>query len=500
MAEINVNGANLGNALQTLLMCDDLMPGDDVSYQTAKNIYLWHPLGARMAESPIKMAQSQEREIAIPGTPEEMLRDAFLEQWEKDDADGHIANLYKTARIYGIASLGMLAEGVPSNDPIDPFDLPYLEIGFNLFDPLNTAGSLVLNQNPNDIDFQKYSGIAVSGVPYHRSRTITHLNEKPIYISYTNSAFGFVGRSVYQRALFPLKSYINALVTDDMVTRKAGVMIAKLKAPGSIIDNIMATMAGVKRQLLKEAQTNNVISVDVEEAIETLNMQNIDGAYGQARRNIIENIATAADMPAQLLTQDSLSAEFHEGTEDAKRIAGYIEGVRKEMKPGYSYFDRIIQHRAWNEDFYKTVQDKYPEQYGDMSYKRAFLQWSNAFRVTWPSLITEPESEAIKVEEQKFKAVLGAAEVMLPMVDPENATRTMMWMQDCFNEAKGLFPHPLDLDFDALREHLDQRTSQAQQSGQEMLEGPDGEEPHKHAPYADSSEVLSIAHLPRRNR
>jgi len=489
MAIVGVNGANLGNALQNLLMCDDLMPGDEPSYNICKQLYLYHPLGARMAESPIKMAQSQEREISIPNAPEDFLRDAFLEEWEVLEANKNIANLYKTSRIYGIASMAMLAEGVPPDRPIDPRRLPDLKLGFNVYDPLNTAGSLVLNQNPNDIDFQKYSGIAVSGVPYHRSRTITHLNESPIYIAYTNSAFGFVGRSVYQRALFPLKSYINTLVTDDMVTRKAGVLVAKLKAPGSIIDNIMAQMAGVKRQLLKEAQTDNVLSIDIDEFIETLNMQNVDKAFGMSRRNIIENTATAADMPAQLLTQDSLSAEFHEGTEDAKRIAGYIEGVRKEMKPGYDYFDRIVQYRAWNPEFYKTVQAKYPELYGGVAYTKAFYDWTNNFRAKWPSLITEPESEAIKTQEVIYKAALGGVEVIVPKADPENAARAFMWLADVMNEQKKLFPHPLELDYDALVEHL----SKQQQQAEAMNEA----EPQKHGQFADS-EPVKIARLPRR--
>ena len=467
-------------------MCDDLQPGDELSYQTCKTIRLWHPLGARMAESPIKMAQTQQREISIPGAPEDFLRDAFLEEWDALGADEHIANLYSTARTYGIASLAVLAEGVPPDRPIDAKSLYRLKIAFNIFDPLNTAGSLVLNQNPNDIDFQKYSGIAVSGVPYHRSRTLTAMNERPVYIAYTNSAFGFVGRSVYQRALFPLKSYVNALVTDDMVTRKAGVMIAAMKPPGSIVDNVMAMMAGVKRQLLKEAQTNNVISISVDERIETLNMQNIDGAYGMARRNIIENIATAADMPAQLLTQDSLSAEFHEGTEDAKRIAGYIEGVRRGMKPGYDYFDRIAQHRAWNPEFYKIVQEKYPEQYKGVGYTKAFYDWVNAFKAKWPSLITEPESEEIKVEEQKFKAVLGCAEVMLPQMDTMNKARVFAWMQDSFNENKKLFPHPLDLDFEALEEHLAEAEERAK-----AIPQPVEEEPQHRAPFADSTARLA---------
>jgi hypothetical protein len=213
-------------------------------------------------------------------------------------------------------------------------------------------------------------------------------------------------------------------------------------------------MAGVKRQLLKEAQTNNVISISIEEEIDTLNMQNIDGAFGQARRNILENISTAADMPAQLLTQDSLSAEFHEGTEDAKRIASYIDGIRVSMRPLYSFFDRIVQYRAWNPEFYKTVQAKYPDEYGHKGYTQAFYEWTNSFKAEWSSLLTEPDSEKIKVEKEKFESMIKACQIMLPEMDPENRATVLMWLADNFNENKMLFSNPLVLDWDLLKSYV----------------------------------------------
>ena len=36
------------------------------------------------------MAQSQTREISIPNSPEERVRDQFVKQWEDDNCDDHI--------------------------------------------------------------------------------------------------------------------------------------------------------------------------------------------------------------------------------------------------------------------------------------------------------------------------------------------------------------------------------------------------------------------------
>lgn len=298
MGEIDIRGSNLGNALTEMLMAEDIQPGDTVSYELCKQIWILHPLGAKMVEAPIRMAQSQKREISVPNSPEERVRDQFVKQWEDDKCDDHIYTVVATARAYGIASLALMSEKLPPAEPLDFKKLADIPISFSVFDPLNTAGSLVLNQNPLAVDFQKVRTIAVSGQPFHRSRAVVVQNERPIYISYTSSAFGFVGRSVFQRALFPLKSFIQTMITDDLVTKKAGVFIAMLATAGAIVDNIMQRMAGLKRLFVKQATNGNVISIGKDERIETLNMQNIDKAYGMARQNILENIATAANMPA----------------------------------------------------------------------------------------------------------------------------------------------------------------------------------------------------------
>lgn len=449
MSTINVATSSLGGSLQQLLMADEIIPGSDASYQTCKTIYAYHPLGRKMADAPITMAQSQKRQISITNAPEARVREAFEDEWHKINADLYIAQVASVARIYGVGSIIVGAREIDPEKELPQDKLADLSIYFNILDPLNTAGSLVLNQDPNAPDFLKYTSIAVSGRVYHRSRSVVLMNERPLYIEYTTSAFGYVGRSVYQRALFPLKSFVSTMVTDDLVARKAGLIVAKLKAPGSIIDNAMQRMAGVKRQLLKEAQTNNVMSIDLAESIESLNLQNIDGAGTFARTNILKNIATAADMPAKILENETMVAGFGEGTEDAKNIARYIDGIREWMEPVYSFFDEIVMRRAWNEDFYRTIQADFPE-YKDVSYNDAFYRWKNSFEAVWPSLLKDPEADT-KAEDVRQKAILSMMELLLPQVDPDNRMRLIEWAVDSAGENKTLFPQPLILDYESLK-------------------------------------------------
>ena len=83
----------------------------------------------------------------------------------------------------------------------------------------------------------------------------------------------------------------------------------------------MSWATSFKRSIVKEAETGNVINVTPEEEIESLNMQNLEGPHVLARRNILENIASAVDMPVKLLTQESFAEGFGEGSEDAKAVA-----------------------------------------------------------------------------------------------------------------------------------------------------------------------------------
>lgn len=445
--------SKLGSELVDLLLCDSIQPGSPPGYQICKIIYLYHPLGAKIAEIPINMAQSQSRQITIPAGPEGRLIPAFEREWKAlggVGADVLIHNTYKTARIYGIGSIGVGDRQNSASDALPLDRLHELDLYFNVLDPLNTAGSLVLNQDPNSPDFQRPRAITAAGKEWHPSRTVVVLNEQPIYIAWSESAFGFVGRSVYQRALYPLKSYVQSMVTDDLVAKKVGLLVAKMQAPGSTINGRMLSLFGIKRQQLKSGVTGNVLTIGKDESIESLNFQNLEGAGRFARENILKNIGMGAGMPAIMLDEETLARGMAEGTEDAKNIARYIDRVRLEMQPLYTFFDTIVQRRAWSPEFYEGIKRDY-SQYRDVPYETAFYQWKNSFTPAWPNLLVEPDSEKIKVEETRFKSVVALIEVLAPLMDPDNKATLVQWAADQCNDRRELFSAPLLLDEEALR-------------------------------------------------
>jgi hypothetical protein len=191
------------------------------------------------------------------------------------------------------------------------------------------------------------------------------------------------------------------------------------------------------------------MNISTDEEIESLNLQNIDSSSSTARKNILENIAAAAGMPAKLVNSETLAVAFAEGEEDAKAIARYIDKLRESMTQLYTFFNRIVQHRAWNLEFYETVQNDF-EDYKKKSYNQAFTEWSNHFIAVWPSLLTEPDSEKIKVANVKLRSIISMLELVLPLADPDNKAVLYEWAADNFNDLKILFPTPLDLDYKKL--------------------------------------------------
>lgn len=466
MASVAINDAGLGSALTSLLMADDLEPGSDVSYQLCKEIYTRHPLGKKLVDTPITLAQSQSREIAVPTAPPRVL-ERFQEQWEKDGVDGHIFNVASLSRIYGVAAIGIMIRDAEPMDEVDYTKLWQQEVSFNVWDALNLAGSQVLELDPNSFDFLKPKGVTVAGTPYHRSRAIVKTNEKPVYLAYTTSGYGFTGRSVYQRALFPLKSFVDTMVTDAMVARKAGLIVAKMKPPGSIMDRVMQTLYGIKRIMIQWGRTDNVLGIGIDEDITTLNMQNVNTAMEVSRKNILDNAATAGDMPAVLLNQETFAEGFGEGVEDAKSVARYVGGVRIDLQPLYEWFDQIEMHRAWSPEFYKTIQAEFPDEYGAVEYVDAFYSWKNSFKAIWPSLIEEPESEAVKVDEIKLKSVIATVQVFGPeLQDQTNKAALLSWAQDNLNSNEAMFKTPLDLDFEAIASYEPQPAAEPEEPGE----------------------------------
>ncbi|WP_145525274.1 anti-CBASS protein Acb1 family protein [Yersinia rohdei] len=451
--------------LSLLLDGDDIQPGSSVGYQICKTIYLYHPLGGKMVDRPIKMAMNEPRTVHVSQTfaLEQRLRDAFEREWRSLGADRQISNAARIAKIYGTSAIAMLVDNQEPASALDFRTLYKRNVSFNILDPLNTAGSIVLNQDPNAQDFQKVEGIRVAGKAYHKSRCVVIQHEDPIYLAYNPAAFGFTGRSVYQRALFPLKSFIQTMRTDDMVAVKGGLLVTKIQGPSSVVNNMMQKLSGIKRMMLKRGKTGEVLQIGDKDSIESIDLSNLEKPLDSARNHILANIAAAADMPAIILNSETFAKGFGEGTEDAKAVAVYIDGQREWLDELYNYFIRICQYRAWSIEFFQSLRAEMPEIKD--TYSIYFSKWINNFEYAWPSSLKEPESEKVKVDETRFKAIVSTLEILLPQLtsDPDNRATLIEWACENANANEHLFPQRLNLDYDSLLNNPPEQTPSPQE-------------------------------------
>ena len=343
MAEIEIS-VNLSSSLMRILEAEEIQPGTDIGYELCKLLWQYHPLGGKLVEKPILMAMCKPRQYNVETDPDERVVRRFQEVWERMKVNEKIKNLFFLSRCYGAAAIGVGTDSVPCREPLPTFGLTEDDVYINAWDPLNASGSMVTDQNPNSPFFQEANKkLKIGGKDWHPSRTLKIFNGTPIYLEFQSSSFGFTGRSVFQRVLYSLKSYINTMEANDLVSQKAGVLVAKVVQNGSKIDEIMAAATGRKRENVKAAKNKGVLSIRKDEDVSSLNLQNIDGALNTSRDNIIGDIAAGSDVPAIIIKEEAFSNGFGEGKEDSKAISQYIDGVRQQIEPVMDYFERLVQ-------------------------------------------------------------------------------------------------------------------------------------------------------------
>ncbi|VEB00981.1 Uncharacterised protein [Klebsiella pneumoniae] len=95
------------------------------------------------------------------------------------------------------------------------------------------------------------------------------------------------------------------------------------------------------------------------------------------------------------------------------------------------------------------------------TYSLYFASWINNFEYRWPPSLKEPDSEKVKVDETRFKAIVSMLEVLLPQVNTDDENRALLieWAQANANANENLFPQRLDLDIDSLKANRPQQTA-----------------------------------------
>ncbi|HDC4619811.1 anti-CBASS protein Acb1 family protein [Enterobacter asburiae] len=453
MAEIQIDSA-LGSALTKILESEEIQPGQDVSYETCKLLWQFHPLGGKLVEKPISMAMCKPRHYSVETDPDERVVRRFQEVWERMEMNEKIKNFFFICRCYGAAAIGVGTKTLSCKEPLPSFGLTEDDVYINVWDPLNAAGSMVTDQSPNSPYFQKANKtLKIASKNWHHSRTLKIFNGTPIYLEYQNSAFGFTGRSVFQRVLYSMKSYVGTMVANDLVSQKAGVLVAKVQQNGSVMNGIMAVAAGKKREFVKEARNKGVLNISTGEDIESLNLQNIDKALNTSRDNIISDIASGSDVPAILIKEEAFSKGWSEGSEDSKAISQYIDGVRQLIEPVMDYFEKLVQHIAWSEDFYTSLKNDYPDIINE-DYTQTFYRWRREFTAKWQELVEESPDTRREADSKVIQQAVAVYAALSPTLDPENRASLADWVAGVANGTQTYGDLPLIIDVETLAKYI----------------------------------------------
>lgn len=427
-----------------------ITPGYEPSYEDCKLIYVYHPLAPRIIDAPIYLGFNKPRVLSIEEGPQEELIRQFEQEWETLGEQGALRWITQGIRlsaIYGISAVGVGVPGVPTDRPLTDAEWLSPDLYFQIFDSLNTAGSVTIEQDTSKPDFLKPKYFSVNGQRYHLSRGVVLQNEDPLYIQWTSSAFGFTGRSKFMRAMYPLASYVQTMIANNMIALKLAFFIAKLKSQGAIVDRQAESFFASKLLQMKRGVTGNVISIDVEEDIQTLNMINVHEAGTFARENIIKDIANGAGMPAIMLSQEKMSSGLADGTEDAADKKSYIDAYRSQQEPLFKFFDRIVMRRAWNKDFWRAMKNKYPELIGRETYLQSFQKWCDSFSAKWAPLIPSEEKDELDAQNNRFKSVTELLTVLSGMITDEGSRAELIsWVMSNINAQDKIFTAPLNLD------------------------------------------------------
>jgi hypothetical protein len=153
-------------------------------------------------------------------------------------------------------------------------------------------------------------------------------------------------------------------------------------------------------------------------------------------------------------------------------------------------------HRAWTPAFFNSLKKRFPEKYGESTYREAFYDWANSFQAVWPSYLREPDSDQVKVDDTKMKAAISIYQILEFSFDPENKARLIQWICDAITNNKLLYSSPLSLDYKKLLTQLkkDQKARDEQQQAGVEPEDPKPDIPKVKMARADSSEK-QVIHL-----
>ncbi len=167
------------------------------------------------------------------------------------------------------------------------------------------------------------------------------------------------GAAFGQRALHPLKSFIQPCA-DDMVTIKAGVRWWRSSnRPALIVNNMMQKMSGIKRWMLKRGN-GDVLQVGNTTKFESLDMQNPKIAWIPPAITFWRILRRRQTCPRSLLQRRRLRADLAKVPRVQKAVAQYINDIAQDLQPlQYDFCSHRSVTSAWSPESFRGAEKRF---------------------------------------------------------------------------------------------------------------------------------------------
>lgn len=361
-----------------------------LTYQQCIDIYTGWALGNRIVTSLPNFALSVNRKISFGDYPKEFI-DRFNETAENLNLRNELKQLCYNIRIFGASALFVNT----GNDYAKPLTSDIIRTAPNIrliqATPLITSG-IKIDINPLSLTYMQPVLAMVNSTQVDLSRFIFVNNNEPIYQQFTESTFGYTGRSVFENMIDIIKYWNRSCIALQRIASKAGGVIVKHRG-GNIVTSFLVDSTNKFLNLIRNLSNDGVASINLGDDIELFNLNGTaEVSLILDKFNSIIQLALS-DTPTAILLDERLAKGFGNGEEDFKALLIAVESYRETtLKPILKRLDKIVLARAFDDDFLAQMQQKYSKDLSSLTFDELRLELERTFSYEWESLY--PESEA----------------------------------------------------------------------------------------------------------
>lgn len=365
-----------------------------LQYRECQNIFLYFPLGKRLASALVNFAMSAPRKISFNDMPPAFV-DRFLEIAQEYDIENIIRRACIQTRIFGLSGLYASHSDIKPHEPLSWQNIQKGIFAFNIADPLNLAG-LEISQNPLSPAFQRVNKAFINGVRVHNNRICVLFNDTPLYLQWIDSNLNWGSASIYQNMAGIIKSWNRCVIALERMATKAGSVVYKGR-DGSVLSGLAQNVAKKSLELIRNMQNDGAAMIDKDASIEFFSLTGVEvvDSIVSQMNNLI--LMALSDTPSALLLDKNLAQGFGDGSEDMKTLLMCVNNFREHsLRPFYNFVDKYLLALAFNDSYLAEAMRDYKDDlpYASLSALREGIVKS----FSWEFGNLYPDTEATRLD------------------------------------------------------------------------------------------------------